>query len=459
MLQHFSMRLIILTGILISIHSFCARGQGYFNSEFEGQAQLFTQERSAFWMHSNKMGRLDEKSQFYGLLKANYSIEDQNGLKAEFGLGGLYKNGYDQEFRLDEAYFALTSNRLEVILGKKQKEVLYSGISASNENILWSLNSAAIPGIQFYTREPLFFKGESGLGVLFGLEEYLLDDERHIENTRLHHKFGKLIYRNRNDFEVSIGGYHFVQWAGISDEFGKLPNSFEDYLRIFFAKPSEDDVGNGQEVNSLGNQLGSYEVKLRSKVRNIDFTFLYNSIFEDASGLKLGNFPDGRYAVYFEDNRDAFWGLPWLKAVMYEFYYTKNQSRTRQSSEVDCADNYFNNNLYRSGWTYRNQVIGVPFILLNENRFRIGTNIVAVHHLGLSGAVMEKYPYRLLISYRQNYGVKGSFFEQKQEIISTFLELDLVNSDYRLKAQVGADLDFNGTSNFGGGINFSKTIF
>ena len=69
--------------------------------------------------------------------------------------------------------------------------------------------------------------------------------------------------------------------------------------------------------------------------------------------MKGGNFPDGRYAVYLEDNRDTFWGNSWLKAFIYEFYYTKNQSRSRAGSEEDGSDNYFNNNLYRSGWTYK----------------------------------------------------------------------------------------------------------
>ncbi|MCP9199916.1 capsule assembly Wzi family protein [Gramella sp. GC03-9] len=454
------MRILKLTLLLVLFISFSTKGQSFFQSEFEGQGQLFTGEESPFWMHSNTLGRLDEKSHLYGLFRTNYLLEDPSGIQADFGLSLMYKDGYEEGIRLDEAYVSINSSKLEVILGKKHKEVLFKGLSATNENILWSLNSPAIPGIQIFTRKPVFlFAEDHGIGFMAGLEEYLLNDERYIENTRLHHKFGKLVYRSQGDFEISIGGYHFVQWAGISEEFGKLPNSFDDYLRIFFSRPSENDVGDGQEVNALGNQLGSYEIKLSSKIQDIDFTILYNSIFEDGSGMKMGNFPDGRYAIYFEDNRDSFWGVPWLKAFMYEFYYTKNQSRTRQSSEVDGADNYFNNNLYRSGWTYQNQVIGVPFILLNDNRFRIGTNITAVHHLGMSGEIVERYPYRFLLSYRQNLGRKDSFFQEKEEIFSTLLELNLIDSDYQLKAQFGADLNLNENSNFGVGLNFSKTIF
>ncbi|MBT8319719.1 MAG: capsule assembly Wzi family protein, partial [Gramella sp.] len=321
------------------------------------------------------------------------------------------------------------------------------------------LNAAPMPGIRLFTREPFFLKGDHGIGVKASLEEYLMDDERYIEDTRVHHKSIHAVYRSENNFQIDIGVQHFVQWAGNSEEFGELPGTFDDYLRIISGMASEGDVGNGQEVNALGNQIGSYELKVKTKIRDLDFRFLYNHIFEDASGMKGGNLPDGRYAVYFEDNRDAFWGSSWLKAFMYEFYYTKNQSRDRAGSLVDGADNYFNNNLYRSGWTYNKQIIGVPFILLNDNNFRIGTNIVMAHHLGIRGQILENYPYRFLLSYRKNYGVKDSFFPETKNILSTLFELELLNTDYVLKAQVGADIKSNDRSNIGVGINFSKILF
>ncbi|GAA4646910.1 capsule assembly Wzi family protein [Pontixanthobacter gangjinensis] len=410
-------------------------------------------------MHTNQRGRIDEKTHFFGLVSSNVSIDLESDSKAVFGGGLFYKDGYDNGVQLDELYFSFESKNVGVVLGKKQRDMLFQGLSAVNENILWSLNSAPLPGIRFFIKEPLYILEDHGIGVKFSLEEYLMDDERYIDQTRLHHKSLHLVYRNQRNFQVDLGIQHFVQWAGISEEFGELPGGFEDYIRIFFAKPSEGDVGNGQEVNSLGNQIGSYEVNIKTKIRNIDFQFIYNHIFEDASGMKMGNFPDGRYAIYFEDNRDTFWGTSWLKAFMYEFYYTKNQSRDRVSSNVDGADNYFNNNLYRSGWTYNSRVIGVPFILLNDGRSGIGTNILTVHHLGLKGNLFKNLPYRFLLSYRKNYGRKDSFFAEKREVLSTMVELNLIDRDYNLKAQIGADISSYEKSSIGIGLNFSKTIF
>lgn len=433
--------------------------QVQYATKFQAAGQLFSEKESPFWMHTNTRGRLDEKSHLFGLITSTAYIELDTESYVEFGIGGFLKDGYEDGLKLDEVYFSYRSPKVGVVLGKKQREDLFQGLSATNENILWSLNAGPMPGVRFFTIDPLFISNDHGIGFMGSLEEYIMDDERYIDNTRLHHKSGHIVYRSQRNFQISMGVQHFVQWAGYSEEFGQLPGSVEDYTRIFTGMASQNEVAGGEEANALGNQMGSYEIKIKTRIKDIDFQFLYNHIFEDGSGMKMGNFPDGRYAIYFDDNRDTFWGLSWLKAFMYEFYYTKNQSRDRQSSLIDGADNYFNNNLYRSGWTYNNQILGVPFILLNDDRFRIGTNITTVHHVGIKGELRDDIPYRFLLSYRKNYGVKGSFFAETREVLSTLLEVELINSNYNLKAQIGADISSYENSNFGVGLNFSKTLF
>ncbi|TBW26435.1 capsule assembly Wzi family protein [Gramella sp. KN1008] len=424
---------------------------------FEGLGQVYSNERSPFWLHTNKKGRIDEKSHISTLLTGSGILQIGDSTHIELGIGTLYKDGFEDGIKLDEVYFEFNSRKVGMILGKKHKKDIFQGLSATNENILWSLNSGAMPGLQIYTRYPIFLGKEHGIGVMAELEEYLMDDNRYVEKTRLHHKSFHLVYKSPNDFQIALGVQHYVQWAGISPTYGKLPNSFIDYTRVFFGMAGDNGVG-GEEVNALGNQLGSYEIRLKSQLNGLDLQFLYNHIFEDASGMKMGNFPDGRYALYIEDNRDTFWGTSWLKALMYEFYYTKNQSRSRKSSEVDGGDNYFNNNLYRSGWTYDNQVVGVPYILLNENRFRIANNILLVHHLGLKGEFFKSIPYRLILSYR-DYGLTDTNNPNNKEIFSGLVEFDFINSAYKVKAQLGYDISPTESPNLGVGINFTKAIF
>lgn len=441
--------------IILGLSSY---GQDYFNLNATGTAGLYSGSESPFWMHSNRRGRLDETTFYSGLLTSTAIFEIDNTRSFQFGGGILYKDGYDDGFKIDEAYFSYVSPKIRVDIGKRQRTDLYQGLSVSNESILWSLNASPFPGISIETVEPVFFNFEDyGLGFKFSIGEYLLDDERFIDNTRLHHKSGHLVYRTQKDFEVSLGLQQFVQWAGTSEEFGRLPQSLEDYGSVITGSAGTDDV-EGEEVNALGNQIGSYELKISSRISNLDFEFFYNHIFEDGSGLKMGNLPDGRYGIYVEDNRDTFWGEDWIKAFIYEFHYTKNQSRSRKSSTSDGADNYFNNNLYRSGWTYQNLIIGNPFILTTEERYRIGVNIITAHHIGISGEAFN-LPYKALLSYRKNYGRKDTFFDITKEVFSSYLEVELMKGDYNLSAFVASDIKNVDQSNFGAGLKFSRSLF
>jgi len=446
---------LVITFLFFSI---IMNGQDFFRLDAHGTAGLYSDSDSPFWMHTNRRGRVDESTFYSGLLSGSAIFEIDNNKSFQFGGGLLYKDGYEDGFKIDEAYFSFVTSKIRIDVGKRQREDLYQGLSVSNESILWSLNASPFPGISIETVDPIFFNFKDyGLGFKFSFGEYILDDDRYIDTPRLHHKSGHLVYRNRKNFEISLGLQQFVQWGGTSEEFGRLPQSFKDYTKVITGRAGVDDVG-GQEVNALGNQIGSYELKVKSKINDLDVEFLYNHIFEDGSGLKMGNLPDGRYAIYIEDNRDTFWGKKWLRAFMYEFHYTKNQSRDRKSSLEDGADNYFNNNLYRSGWTYQKLIIGNPFIQTTEERFRIGVNIITAHHVGIKGEAFD-LPYRALLSYRKNYGRKDNFFDNTREILSSYLEVDLVDGDYNLSAFIASDINSVENSNIGAGLKFSKTLF
>ncbi len=422
-----------------------------FSGSFSTKGLFYSEDESPFWMHSNQRGRVDELSNFSGWIngQAKYQIGENAGL--ELGLGGLYQDGYTDKLQLDESYLAFQNSWLSIVAGRKQRAELYNGLSASNQNILWSLNARPLPGVQISTTRPIFFKNNKGIGFKASLEEYLMDDERYVDNTRLHHKSFHLVYKGSENFQITAGLQHFVQWAGTSPDFGKLPGSFSDYISVITGKEGDDTVG-GQEANALGNHLGSYEVYIDTRIANYNVQFIYNHLFEDGSGRVLRNTPDGRYGVYIEDPNPG----KWIDAFIYEFYYTKDQSDT--DITTDGQDNYFNNNLYRSGWTYESRILGVPFITLDENRFRVNNNKIVAHHIGISGIAFEKLPYRLLSSYRRNYGGKGTS-SNKNTILSTYLDLKVWQNLLDVNIQLGADMISDSSTNLGIGLQISKSFF
>lgn len=412
-----------------------------------------SEEKSPFWLHSNQRGRIDELTSLAGWANASGTYTLNQNTSVTLGAGAFYQNGYSDKLELDEFFMKLENNRFTAFIGKKQKKELYSGLSATNQNILWSLNAAPLPGIGFEITEPVMIWRRGGLGFTASWEEYTTDDERYVVDTRVHHKSFHFVFNKIRNFELIFGVQHFAQWGGISPKYGKLPAGFDDYLKVFIGKEGKDDV-QGEEANALGNHLGSYEVYLNTSLSHYDIQLLYNTIFEDNSGRTLRNTPDGRYGIYIEDREEQ---TKWVEALMYEVYYTRNQSKNTPTD--DGNDNYFNNNLYRSGWTYNKKVLGLPFFLLDEDRFRIEHNSIIAHHIGIKGTAGHIYPYKFLASYRANYGAKKGFRKPQNEIISTLLDINLWEGFVDVNFQVGVDVDLKDSSTVGAGIRVSKNFF
>lgn len=416
------------------------------------QGVQFSEDTSPFWLYSNQRGRADEITNLSGFITgtAKYSLNKNKSFSG--GIGGYYSDGFDDDLQMDEYYLNFKNERFSAFIGKMQRKELYEGLSASNENILWSLNSEPLPGVGFTIHKPVIFWENGGLGFKASWEEYLLDEKRYVENVKVHHKSFHLVFNKIRNWELIVGIQHFAQWGGISRDYGHLPETFHDYLNVFVGKEGRDDV-QGQEANALGNHLGSYEVYVNTSFSHYDVNLIYNTIFEDNSGRVLGNTPDGRYGIFLQDQDDDY---KIVEALMYEFYYTRDQSKNTPTG--DGKDNYFNNNLYRSGWTYQKKILGAPFFLLDDERFRIAHNSIRVHHLGVKGTLAYMYPYKFLLSFRENYGAKGGTEKPQEQIISTFLNLKIWEEVLDVEFLFGGDFDLKETSKFGAGIRISKQI-
>jgi hypothetical protein len=443
--------------ILLTSTLFIATIISSFSQTLESTANIstkgivFSQNESPFWMHSNQRGRIDESTNFNGLITGNskYPLSEKTYITS--GVGILYHDGITKKLQLDETYLSLENEWLDATFGRKQRKELYNGLSATNLNILWSLNARPLPGISLIMKEPLFFWKKGGIGFIASIEEFINNDNTYIENYRIHHKSFHLVFERVSNFKLTFGLQHFVQWGGKSPIYGQLPQDFNAYQDIFMGREGDDIVG-GEELNALGNHLGSYEVYLDTKFKNYNIQLIYNHLFEDGSGRVLRNTPDGRYGIFIEDQEKGIW----IESFIYELFYTRNQSKSHPS--LDGADNYFNNNLYRAGWTYKNRVLGVPFLTLDDDRFRISNNKIIAHHIGVSGLAFEKYSYKFLTSYRKNYGAKGSGF-RKSNVLSSYIDVNVWKEYVDVNVQLGTDFSDVEAPNFGAGIQLSKKIF
>jgi hypothetical protein len=463
--------------ILLLLNNWIGTAQIELKTEANLKAMVSAKEKSPFWMHTNQRGRLTDSTNIVSWvsMKGTYDLSEKSTI--EIGGGLLYQDANNKvRLNIDELYGQFRNSWLQIIGGRKQHVELYDGLSATNGNILWSLNARPIPGIQVSTLEPIYFLLDKKLGFSSSWNEFHMYKNRYVENTLLHNKSLFLHYRNNEDLKIKLGIQHFVQWGGTSPDpkINKQPSGVIDYFRVVFGQEgSPDSVEN---INALGNHMGSYELRINKEYNTLDLEFLYSHYFEDGSGMMMYNLLDGRYGVHakFKERSRYVEKKDWVESMMYEFYYTKDQSHNL-TPWIHLWDNYFNNGIYKSGWTYNGQVIGIPFFTTNlyegDATTIIGNNRVIVHHIGLNGFAFNRFPYKLLMSYRNNNGhVRNrghydyEFYRENDprgktriahEIISSYLDIRMLESFINLNLEVGVDASGDDV-NVGVGLKLNK---
>ncbi len=436
--------------LLISFTSF---SQINFSGEANTRAMLSTGEKLPFWMHHNTRGRIAENTNIVGWVTGKGVYDLGYYSRLEFGAGILARDGDNGEAFIDELYAHLELEKFYITVGRKQQAELYNGLSASNRSILWSLNARPLPGIQIGTNGPLFLAGDQGFGIEGSWNEYLLEKDRFVSNANLHHKNLLLVYRFENSLQIKAGLQHFVQWGGVSPVFGQQPITFKDYLKVVTGRGGSETAPEGDQQNALGNHLGGYEIFIGKEFSEFRVELLYNHLFEDGSGRRLGNTPDGRYGIYMEmKDRNRI-----INSFIYEFYYTEHQSHT--TTGVDGADNYFNNTIYRSGWTFENRVLGVPFFTVNPEEPGIINNKFKAHHIGIGGDfsnTWNTWPYKFMLSLARNDGRFTRRFRPVQDVAYVHFEYGLLRSFLDLDIQVGAEYNSFSSPIYGVGLQVRK---
>ena len=412
-------------------------------------------QRLPFWMYHNQRGRISEETNISGWISVKTSKEFRNGNSLEIAAGVLYQDGISDEIFLDEIYAAYNNKWLEIVIGRKQEEELYKGLSATNESILWSLNARPMPGVSLATNRAIFFSSQSALGFEAHWSDYLMGEDRFVSNARLHHKGFKLVYRPNPDFEVKAGIRHFAQWAGNSPESGPQPDRISDYIKVIAGREGGGNAVENDQINVLGNHLGVYELEIKKRLSpEMELNFIYNHMFEDGTGSRLANFPDGRYGFFldFDDERRL------VNGILYEFYYTRNQSIN--SSAPHKSDQYLNNYVtYHSGFTYERRIIGAPFFTYDNELDQVVNNKFSAHHFGISGNFsnnLVSYPWKLLVSFTHNEGQYRRLFVPSRDYYFGLFDINLLQSLVQLNVQLGLELSNVADPLYGAGINLRK---
>lgn len=433
---------------------FLADGKGW-NADWYSSVRLAgtSGQYMPFWARTGEDGLLSVNSSALASIGADITYEFNNGFSFQAGTniaGALAQQSPVQMSKaygmIDRLYLSGNWKMLHLDLGMRPREHELSELSVSGGNVMYSRNARNMPGINAWS-DWIYFERGHWFGIKGNISHYQTIDDRYVKGTYIHNKSiaGKFALGRKVD--LTIGFEHWAQWGGQSPKYGSQPVSLYDYWRIFMAGKGGEDATVSDRVNVLGNHLGKECVRVDWRHSFFTMTFQYDKPFEDGSGMKFKNAPDGIWSLQFAFNdRDAF-----VTDVIVEYINTTWQSgphHDRPATEEEMkkqdpdsfyygkvvlggGDDYFSNGEYRSGWTYYNRIIGLPLILppvpgadgvtmgVTSTRLRGG-------HVGLKGIIADKVPYAFKATYTRNFGKynqsETSFFASHPWQLSLALE-------------------------------------
>jgi len=437
----------------------------------ELNSAIATKNTLPFWLTANKFGAIPNSANTL-VTTSIYSEGNKLSNKVTFSYKAAF-TGYSAKetstIFINELYGSLNYKNWQFDVGVKHDTILWEGLSSSNGNISKSTNARSFPGYNLqlvnYTQLPF---AKKWLSVKGNYGDFLLNDKRSVENTLIHTKslfFKSILSQN---LALITGLNHYAQWAGTSSLFGKQPSGFKNYLRVITGSSGGSDALRGDQVNVLGNQLGSYLLQLNYKSDKINWNFYWSHLFEDRSGREMMNYPDGLYGLFIDFKKPK----ATISHLLTEFTYTKHQSGSDPHYTDELGyhagsglDNYFNNGVYQSGWTYFGNMIGSPYFTTNAKDSNgitpgiiVGDNRLMAFNIGIKGTI-KNLQYKTLFSHTTYFGWFGDEYVNKPTQFSGLLEVSfsqLFKLPFRVTLGSAFDTGTYRSVNFGGSLKLSK---
>tara|TARA_B100001057_G_scaffold114593_2_gene113001 strand:- start:330 stop:1568 length:1239 start_codon:yes stop_codon:yes gene_type:complete len=357
-----------------------------------------------------------------GLLPSDIKLEytfNHSHRNIESNLSLFYN---DNDFFLGESFSKIFLNdSVYFKIGKYFRDFSqYLNDDLSSGHMLISKNAQPMPKIGLVINYSL--KKNQYIDFKFGISHANLDKNLTYKSSPFLHE--KFIYlkNKKEDREWGIGLVHEAIWGGETYEYGEFPSSFNDYLKIFISADGPLLDGDAH-ANALGNHLGIWDFYFQKNYTDKIFKAYYQHFFEDTSGLRFANKYDGLWGIEIDN---------YIKnlVILVEYLSTINQDPT----DDYLIDSYYNHTQYLDGWSYKNFVLGNPFI---DN---LDQNPSEVIHIGLLSKNFSDYFYQINLSRRINVNDNLKYkiiFGKKFSNISIKLFL---SEDY--ESQLGLGLSY-----------------
>jgi hypothetical protein len=404
----------------------------------------------------------------------NEDFQHDKNLDVSYGLEGFMRWEDQSEAFLHQWFVGGKLWFTRVWAGAREEVYGNQDRLLSSGGLLWSGNARPMPKVMIdvpeYTSVPFTFKLVQFKG---GMSHGWFEDDRYVKDAWLHHKYGYIRFGGWLPVKFHYGMHHFAQWGGVSSDpdIGKLPNMLEDFKYVFLTRDRREDpnVPWGEWYNKIGNHIGSRNFGLDVTLDKFDVGVYWQTIFEDGSGKAYRNIKDGLFGLYFKRKKRSPSRTFSINRIVLEYINTTDQSGTfnRDSTgyETGGNDNYFNNAIYRYGWTFNDMTIGTPVItspIYNDKSYisdRLRNNKNKGFHIGFAGNFSDVC-FTMKYTFHKNFGTNHYNFEIPVISQSGILEFSYpIKTDFILTGYLAGDVSAYYGNNVGLGFSLTKQIF
>ena len=394
-----------------------------------------------FWAYSNQYGLMPQSNGALAVLNARTSYDESKTFQWCWGasLAANYEFSESGNVMVDELYASARVKCISLDLGIKHRDRLFlapgqtlGSLSSSSGHIVESGNARSMPGYTLnleplaipFTKEKLWISGSYG--------DYKTLDNRYMKGALVHRMRAYLRFNCTEHFYIRAGIDHYALWGGHNDAMNDMDISFSNYFRIITGRSADASGTLSDQINVIGDHGGAEHFSLGYHNDEWSLTAQLEKPYNDKSGMRFQNIPDGLYTLHFgytDKNR-------WISDILLEYHYTLWQSGTyhdRAATEEELPyldkddyygakgrivigglDNYFNNGEYASGWTYYGYSICSPLMVPkgthdgtwdpSEVVKGIENSRLRAAHIGIGGKLFKKAPYKLMLTASWNYG-------------------------------------------------------
>lgn len=388
-----------------------AQDSGY---EIRSGFYTATETQLPFWFYSNVKGKVDPRhTNFLNEFLFQTPLYTSEELTVRASGNAVIRISGDHTVFFPDLSLRATAFGLRLDAGRFSQPIGLNNHELSVGSMMFGNHHTPVPKISVSTSsfaDIPFTRGHIQFSGMFSHGWF--ETNRHISDPFLHQKYFYLRV-NAGPLSGTGGVIHNAMWGGRDPRYGRLPQSFGDYLRVIsgLGAAEQSNLPEGEIWNVIGNSVAGYEFDLLYK--NDAFNISINRLFylEDKVSTRFRSPWDGVWTADVSLNQKD--GL--LSAFTYQHFNTKQQDS--RPDQLIGRQSYYNHYFYLSGWSYENKVLGIPTIIYDEEIERVVDNIMVGHHTGFKGKIMENVDYKMLFTYARHYGTVTDRTQNDGDII------------------------------------------